>query len=273
MFLNAYVTGFSPDINSSFQLIRTDLHPGVFQLTCGRATSTLTIKEQFIYYPAVILNLIQVAQARDIFLKTHHAKVAVDGTKLILPGFSKSVVYIVRDPRDIVLSLRGHFKLETIQACIEMLNNPQCIGLSDVDKIAHIFLDWSTHVKSWTVGNNDIPVLVVRYEDLLLEPEKAFRAIIKHFELPDYGSERLAFAIEATRFSNLQEQEKQNGFKENVGNGLFFRQGLSGQWKQELSLRELELIEKQHGEVMKTYGYNLRIENGEKVTTGDFKAI
>ena len=94
MFLNSYLTGFPPDINTAFQCIRSDLHPGTFQLTCGRAIESLTITEQFIYYPAVLLNLLHTANAKDIYLKTHHAKVNVDKTTLILPQFSKILVML-----------------------------------------------------------------------------------------------------------------------------------------------------------------------------------
>ena len=136
-----------------------------------------------------------------------------------------------------------------------MINDKSRMGLIENVGLVHVFLDWSTHVKSWTVANKDVPVLTVRYEDLLEDPENAFIAIIKHLDLPEYGPERIQFAIEATQFDKLQEQEKKHGFKERLGNDLFFRQGKANQWKIELGMKELKLIENKHRQMMEFFRY------------------
>ena len=255
MLLNAYATGFPPDINSAFQFCRSDLHPPTFQLTCSRAVDTLTVREQMIYYPAVLLNLLHAANQKNLYLKTHHAKVRVDDTLIIPTEFSQAAVYVIRDPRDIVFSCMAHFKHEDIGQSIEMLADQGRFGLLENIGLAHAFLDWSTHVKSWTTNNKDVPVLVVRYEDLLEEPENVLISIIKHFDMPELGPERIQFAVDATKFDKLQKQEKKHGFKERVGNDLFFRRGEAGQWKEGLGMKELKLIENKHRQMMEFFKY------------------
>jgi hypothetical protein len=256
MFLNAYSSGFPLDINSVFQMVKSDHHPGVFQLTCGRNIESLAHIELFMYYQAVLLNMLHVANSKDIFLKTHNAKVSVDGMVLIPPSFSAAAVYIIRDPRDVAISVASHYKVD-IDAAIKMICDEGQMGMCPFTKLRHILLSWSKHIESWTVTNKNVPVIVVKYEDLLVDPVPTFQAIIKHMGLPDFGPERFEFALEQTNFEKLRKQEDTHGFKESNGSSKFFRVGKAGQWKSVLTKSQVKTIEKTHKEMMERCQYDL----------------
>jgi hypothetical protein len=72
------------------------------------------------------------------------------------------------------------------------------------------------------------PVLLVRYEDLLSEPETIIEKIISFLEIDSKTPiEKIA---ETTSFKNLSHLEQQNGFSEKAHSVDFFRVGQAHQW-------------------------------------------
>lgn len=251
MFLNCYATRFPVSLNSVYQYVVTDLRVEIYQMMSPRPLSEMTLSEQFMYLPGALINLIKLANTKDVVVKTHNAKANVSGIALIPVAITAGAVYIIRDPRDVVISLSHHFNL-TINESITMLNDEQRAGESK-QGLFHMLMSWSQNVNSWTRMNKDVPTLVVKYEEL---NATAFEAIISHLELsvPDH-EERLKFAMKQTEFSNLQELESKDGFVEKAGNSNFFRSGKSGQWKTILTKKQQELITDKNKEVMQHYGY------------------
>ncbi len=254
MFLNCYATKFPVNINTVFQYVVTDLRPEIFQMMSPRPLTEMSIRECFMYYPGAMCNLLKLANTKDITIKTHNAKATVNGITIISPDMSAGAVYIVRDPRDVVISMTHHFE-KTIDEAITMLNDENRAGASK-HGLYHMFMSWGKNVQSWTNGNKDIPTLVVRYEDLLKQTENAFEAIIEHLQLklPDHD-DRFKFALEQTTFNNLSSYEEQNGFAERVGKEKFFRVGKAGQWKDILTNKQVRAITDANKEIMQRYSY------------------
>ena len=254
MFLNAYMSGFPLDLNTGFQYVYGDNLLTYFQSVACRSADNLTATEQVFYRPAVLMTHISMSMAKHIALKTHHAKVQVDGIPLFPPKISGGAIYIIRDPRDIALSFADHIG-EPIAETIKSMNNVQYIAEHRVTKLMHVLTTWSLHVTTWTEKNKDIPVKIIRYEDMLADPEYEFERILEALGFEEINRDRFNFALEQTQFENLQTLEEKNGFRECGQGKKFFRIGKSGQWKTELTEKQIQQIEKDHGEVMEKFGY------------------
>lgn len=254
MFMNAYITGFPLDINTGFQYTYGDNLFTHFQSVACRPADQLTATEQVMYRPAVLMTHISLSAAKHICLKTHHAKVQVDGIPLFPPKLSAGAIYVVRDPRDVAISFADHLG-GTVATAIKNMNEVQYISEHRVTKLMHVLTTWSTHVKTWTEKNKDIPVKVIRYEDLLENPHYEFERVLEGLGFEEINRDRFNFALEQTEFANLQALEQKNGFREKGMGKTFFRVGKSGQWETELTPQEIAQVEKDHGEVMREFGY------------------
>ena len=255
MFINAYLTNFPLDINSAFQFAFNDLASQVIQITCARPLDQLTLEEQAYYRPASLLNFLNVYGAGDIALKTHHAKIAVNDIPVCPHQLSRGAIYIIRDPRDVAISFADHLN-ESVDTIISYMNTMKFVT-KNVDNLYHILLTWSEHVKSWTMNNSNISTLVIKYEDLLVEPYVFFAKTVEFlgFKL---DHRKLDFAVNETEFKKLRAEEDEKGFSElskSSKSDKFFRVGKAGQWKNILTLKQINQIEKDHGEVMKKFGY------------------
>ncbi len=205
---------------------------------------------------AALLTALNMSATKHLCLKTHNAKVEVNSIPLVFPEISGGGVYIIRDPRDIVLSYAVHLGY-SIDKTIETLNEQGFLARHQDTNLVHFLTTWSTHVTSWTVKNTNIPIEVVRYEDMLTDPEVSFRKILKGVQITDIDEDRFAFALKESSFSNLQRLESKGEFRENGKGGKFFRKGKSGQWRMKLSKEQSSAIEENHSEVMAEHGYLL----------------
>jgi len=250
MFLNAY-TNKSFKLNSDYQYVWHDFQPGMMQLICPIAIDNLSIEEQYLYHAATIYNTSLTYPAKCF--KTHNAKIAVNYMPAIPLTISQAAIYIVRDPRDVCVSVANHFGY-SIDASIEFMNNiKQGIEFRDT-KLTHILLTWSEHVKSWTENNKSLDCLVIRYEDLLTKTDYAFSEILKVLNIP-IEQKKLKRAIFDTSFKKLQKLEKEEGFNEAVDGVQFFKTGVAGNWENVLNKDQAAKIENDHKEVMEFYGY------------------
>lgn len=254
MFLNCYVTGFPADINSAWQYASGDLQPQWYQLTAAKAIGEMDDPDSIYYRPAVLMNHLYTAATRDITLKTHHANVELDGIPLIPPRLSKGAIYIVRDPRDVVLSFADHIG-QAIDEAIETLANVQQTISKDGSNLYHVLTSWSGHVDSWTVRNTNVTTAVVRYEDMLSTTNKTFRLILNALGFKEIDEEKFRFAMDQTNFVKLKAQEEKKGFRETGKGERFFRSGRAGVWREVLSQKQVERIEANHAHSMSRFGY------------------
>lgn len=202
----------------------------------------------------------RVADMSGGLLKVHDANLVPPGASEppYPPNSINRVVYIVRDPRDVALSSTHHYG-KPIEAIVDDMSNSNFglgfsrSGLSD--GVHQYISSWSRHVESWL----DAPALkvhLVRYEDMAVEPEQTFWAVTEFLGL-QHTPQEVSRAIEAVRFQNLAGKEAQAGFREisPVANAPFFRRGRSGGWREDLPSALAEQIVRDHGRVMRRFGY------------------
>jgi hypothetical protein len=100
---------------------------------------------------------------------------------------------------------------------------------------------------------------LMRYEDMQADPRAAFSAVALFLDLP-HDSEAVAAAVEGTRFSRLQAQEREVGFIEKPPQAAtFFREGTVDGWRRELTPEQAARIVSSHGTVMRRLGYDLTL--------------
>ncbi|HEV7287961.1 sulfotransferase domain-containing protein [Sphingomonas sp.] len=192
-------------------------------------------------------------------LKTHDAWLPAPGADT--PPFARdqiaAIVLIVRDPRDVVLSLARYFGLALPDA-IEALGHPRfSLGISEMGlrpHVAQLVSSWSDHARSWL--DADLPLTLVRYEDLVAAPRDGFAAIARAFDIPA-PPDRLARVVETTRLDRLAAAEAQTGFRESsrFAPNRFFGAGTPGAWRDVLTPAQAAQIVRDHGATMNRLGY------------------
>ena len=176
--------------------------------------------------------------------KTHNACVSYKGYPLIDIESTGGALYIIRDPRDICLSMMRHSDIGEEEA-VERINGFSTFT-ETADGIHEYVSDWSTHVNSWKWAPK------VRYEDLWHDPFTYFDQILAAF-CEETDMDRLGDAISQSDLARMRRVEDENGFNEAV-NGKFFGKGGST-WRERLSRKSQEAIWAKHGETMWANGY------------------
>jgi hypothetical protein len=188
---------------------------------------------------------------RKIFLKTHNAAIEFDGEKFPLSNTANGVIYIVRDPRDVIVSYSNHYRIEPRVAFDRISSRHNHIWATNSLERFEFLSSWDRHVLSWY--GLSIPKLFLRYEDMLKEPRYNIKKIFKFLNLePIVGLDKI---ISLTNFASLSRQEAANGFKEAVNGATFFKQGTSRQWEG-LDHALLNEITETFGPAMGVFGYD-----------------
>ena len=187
-------------------------------------------------------------------LKTHNYLGEDCGHPLISMEATRAVIYILRDPRDVALSVADQFGVSVAET-IEIMNKEGATGLATPGHSVHeVMSSWSIHVKSWTQMRQG-KLHVVRYEDLLADPYGELGKIARKLGITTEEA-RIRRAVGHASFKTLQEMERDKGFAERSEfSERFFRSGRSGVWKDELTPELAKRIERDHREQMKRFGY------------------
>lgn len=187
------------------------------------------------------------------FVKTHCAPVSFAGLPMIPPRLTRQALYIVRHPLDMLVSYADHWGLALDRAARQIADPRNAIA-PNAKTAAQFIGAWSDHVRAWR-RVRDFPVLMLRYEDMLDDPEKAFTAVIRHIRAP-LDQATLASAIERASFGRLAALEESAGFPERgPSQQRFFRSGTTGGWRETVPPEIVEKVREEHGAVMKRYGY------------------
>jgi aryl sulfotransferase len=200
-------------------------------------------------------------------VKVHDAYIATPEDEPLLAGArgAAAAIVIARDPRAIAPSLAHHHQTSVDDAIGVMNNRTAALAAavaSQTDQLRQRLLDWSGHVESW-LDQGDVPVHLVRYENLQAAPVETLRAAMA-FIGRDVSRAAAERAVDFAGFARLQAQERAKGFGEWRGRregALFFRSGESQSWRRELSPDQVRRIESAHAPMMARLGY--RPEVGE----------
>lgn len=184
-------------------------------------------------------------QNKVVYLKTHNAMVTINGCKFTNKDNTIGFIYLVRDPRDVILSYADHLGINH-QETFDLMTYNYSTEISTSDKnYRSVFLgSWASNYNSWK-NFNISKGLIIKYEDLIKNTEKTFTQIIKYLSEIDnitINQEKIKRCIKNTNFSVLQNLETKTGFSEK-GKNIFFRKGIIGDWKNNLDTKITKKIE------------------------------
>ena len=193
------------------------------------------------------------------FFKTHHINCKIGEHAFTNRKNTLATIYVVRDPRNLINSFTNHYRLDKNSAKKFISSSQSVTGaIGKMNKQNNIFTilgSWKDHYKSWTKMTGNL--LILKYEDLILDPYKEINKIIKFLEnfinfkndnlllikyedlLLDPGKEinnilkfiksyikfdyddiKIRNIINTTSFESMQKMEIDKGFNEAVRNKL-----------------------------------------------------
>ena len=157
------------------------------------------------------------------FFKTHNILGSINNNNFTNKKNTSGAVYIVRDPRNVLTSLRNHYELTKDEALKFMLNEKKYIhdyhskdDFSDFQFIS----SWEKNYKSW-LTQKVFPVKLIRYEDLNSKTLDILREIIEFIqnvvgEKNEFNILKAHNSVKSTNFENMKNIEKNDGFFESI---------------------------------------------------------
>lgn len=249
--LEAYRRGGRLDIND-VRICTADSDKKIMQNASALSVDELGFSGQLLCRPAAMLNFIALS-ASPVFIKTHFANITPDGYGPCIPWqVTRRAVYVVRDPRSVLLSFSPFYGLSLEKAVEAMASKDFGIGDNRI-QVNQLLTTWSNHVSSW-VGEKRFPVHLVKYEDMVADTAKELTEVLE-FLGEEVDADLVNLAVEATKISRLKSLEDEKGFGENLGNEKKFFKAGGTRWEDELGQKWIRRIEEDHGEVMRLLGY------------------
>lgn len=175
------------------------------------------------------------------------------------PRYPK-VIYIVRDPRNVVLS-EFYFDIKR-RAIPDDFPLPEFVARFVRGEVSHQSGTWFENAASWFyTRRGDSRFLLVKYEALQSQAMDEMERIASFLGIST-DQERLAFAIKQSSADRMRELEKKQAHlwsstRETRKDKPFVRSAKSGGWKTELSESSVAEIESAWSGLMRDMGYEL----------------
>ena len=157
---------------------------------------------------------------------------SINGHLFTNEKYTKGFIYIIRDPRSIVLSTKHHYDF-TIDRSVKSLSNEKKFSLDKKNPVPEFITSWKTHYLSWKKYSVVVPHIIIKYEDIINEPKKNFLDILyfmKNLFSFEINNEKFNNSVNSVNFNNLKNFENVEGFEERLY-GNFFREGKIDEWK------------------------------------------
>ncbi|CAL8262602.1 unnamed protein product [Merluccius merluccius] len=202
------------------------------------------------YVQAPSLNLEQRPSPR--FFTTHYPY------SMMPPSFFKArpkVIYVMRNPKDVLTSL-FHFNR---MCCFEP--DPE-----SMKQFVQKFLDgketygsWFDHVKGWLDAEEKERIFYISYEEMIMDLNSAVTRISQFME-KSLGPEVIEKIVGQSRFTSMKKNNMSNYSL--VPKGIFdfdksefLRKGVTGDWKNHLTVAESELFDSVYKDKMQNVTY------------------
>ncbi len=163
----------------------------------------------------------------------------------------RKAVYLVRDPRDVVVSEYAFYQQSRRIDCTFQEFFPLFVqGKSNG------YGRWADHVRSWldsrlaATGN----LLVIRFEELKAETESVLSKALA-FLGGKADAEQVRRAVANNTVAKMRDKEKQSPQLVTREGHRYIRAGSVGGWRENLSDAEVQMIEQQAGDMLERMGY------------------
>ena len=188
------------------------------------------------------------------FFKTHSSNININNYPYTNKDNVRGIIYVIRDPRDIVISYSYHLNA-SIDETIEIITNQKYFV--NYDSLPYLMSSWDLHYQSWI--NLKVPKLIIKYEDMINNTSNKLNDIFSFFS-NNFGfsfnkSALFSNILNSTNFLALQNLEKESGFNEAKKHTKFFRKGKINQWNNILTESQKKIIENNFKKIMEKYDY------------------
>ena len=181
------------------------------------------------------------------FFKTHNFLGKIGNTQFTDEKNTLAAIYIIRDPRNVITSLKNHFEMSYEESLEFMVNERKYTydyfkknDFSDFQFLS----SWEKNYQTW-INNKIFPILVIKYEELIKQTYEEFKKIIKFINNlidkdNEFDKKKALNALSSTSFSNLKKIENTKGFSESLDSKTknkkipFFHLGPENNWKNNL---------------------------------------
>ena len=230
--------GKTLDINSLRQFTTADVRQDFFDKANGGPFRGTTMDDWIKVRPKA-MRLIAASKSGHHFVKTHCRVEKIGPVHLIMPEVTAAAIYLIRNPFDVATSYSRHLSTD-MDTAIDRMAARETIQGSE-SGILDIVGRWDDHIQSWTSAPG-LPLHVMRYEDMLADAGKAFRAMFGFLRVP-VDDAKLGAVLKRTSFESLQKQERQKGFRERPPEmKQFFARGAAGGWRADLTPKQVGRI-------------------------------
>ena len=193
------------------------------------------------------------------YLKTHNAMCTINNHKFTNIQNTLGAIYIVRDPRDVLISYSSYME-KSLDETLKFMLNKETYEVGEFKKKIYnktLLGSWSDHYNSWK-NYKSREIIIIKYEDMVNSASSTFLKVLTYLSKIikiDVDHTKMHKAIEETSFKNLKSLEINEGFKTNLSKNEFFRKGVVGDWREKLNKEHVKKIEKAFEAEMIELGY------------------
>lgn len=171
------------------------------------------------------------------------------------------IIYVARNPKDVLVSYYHFYRMAIVHP--DPGTFEEYLQMFIEGKVA--FGPWSDHVKGWWKIRQEKNVLYLFYEDMLEEPKRELRKVMKFIgkDLPEDVLEKIH---QRTNFQAMKENQMANYstipssvMDHNVS--PFMRKGICGDWKNELTVAQNEILDGYYNREMSDTDLTFRFDD------------
>tara|TARA_B110000240_G_C13401294_1_gene411092 strand:- start:48 stop:884 length:837 start_codon:yes stop_codon:yes gene_type:complete len=197
------------------------------------------------------------------FIKTHSSLCKINNCNFTDLKNTLGVIYIVRDPRNVVTSFAHHYNLNVEQATDTLIDETR--WLIKTEKMYKTFLgSWNVNYNSWKQLNERF--MLVKYEDLVNKKKTTLIKIFKFIQTLNNEELKIDMVkvnkvIKSTEFYKMKTLEQKQIFTESSIESdtgkrkAFFNLGPKNDWKKILDNKNKKKIETSFKKEMSELGY------------------
>ncbi len=179
------------------------------------------------------------------FFKTHNFLGKINNTQFTNEENTLGAIYILRDPRNVITSVKNHFEM-TYEESLEFMLNERKFTYDYFKKNDfgdfQFLSSWEKNYQTW-INNKMFPTLVIKYENLISQTFVELKKIVNFIDnltkqKKNFDEKKAINALSSTSFSNLKNFENTIGFSESLVSKInkrkipFFHLGPKNNWKQ-----------------------------------------
>lgn len=222
--------------------------------------------------PVTFLNIREIIPHLDVkstrFFKTMPRARVINCHEPFNPRY-KRVIYVVRDPRDVAVSLYHFQRKRRVIEDKYPIESFITRFLAGENVRPDRMGSWAENVTSWlAVRQNSPGFLLLRYEDMLENPERELAEVASFLGIKA-STERIAKAVESSSAHRMRELERAQGSKWHQAKGTrtdipFVRSATAGGWRESLPQSSVAEMESTWGAVMVRLGYDLSTRSTQR---------